>query len=560
MAQLRAAARLLDRRRFVTVTSAAAALALTTNIPHPARAANAPRLAAAAQAIDSDPFTLGVASGDPAPDSVALWTRLAPSPYEADSGMTDESVTVSWEIATDPDFLLTAGGGDIVAYPEFHHSVHVEATGLAPATTYYYRFTTGEWTSPTGRTRTAPALDAMPDSLRFALVSCQRYDQGYYTAYAHLAEEDGIDAVIHVGDYLYEYAVNAAAGSRQYTEALPDVFNHETTTLDDYRLRYSLYRSDADLQAAHAAHPFIVTWDDHEVDNNYASDISQDDDLSEEFLVRRAAAYRAYYENMPLRSAQLPDGADLQLYRRLHYGQLAQLDILDTRQYRDDQAYGDGWQVSGPESEDAERTLLGATQESWLADGWQNSTAVWNLLAQQVVVSRRYNQLEEPQPVLMDAWDGYPAARDRIFQAVTDAGVENLVILTGDVHVHHALDIKEDFDDADSGTLGVELVTTSISSGGDGSEHPSNWEVYMEANPHLRFYDGRRGYLLVTLDEQQVRADYRVVPAVTTPGAEVSTAASYVSLAGEPGLIAADEAATSSLARPTSLISLRSPA
>jgi alkaline phosphatase D len=450
--------------------------------------------------------------------------------------MTDESVTVEWEIAQDPDFLVLAGSGEVVAYPEFHHAVHVEAANLAPATDYHYRFRTGEWTSPVGRTRTAPAADENPASLRFALVSCQRYDQGYYTAYRHLAAEENVDAVIHAGDYLYEYAVNSVAGARNYTEELPEVFNRETVTLEDYRLRYSLYHSDPDLQAAHAAHPFIVTWDDHEVDNNYAGDISQDDTPPEDFLVRRAAAYRAYYENMPLRSPQLPDGPDLQLYRRFQYGRLAQLDILDTRQYRDNQAYGDGWQQPGPESDDPDRTLLGATQERWLTDGWQESQAVWNLVGQQVVVSRRYSPDEGEGAVSMDAWDGYPAARRRLMDGVAAAGVTNLVVLTGDVHVHYGLDIKEDFDDPDSRTLGVELVTTSICSGGDGAQRPDNWETVTAANPHMRLYDGRRGYLLLTLDEEQLRADFRTVDYVTTEGASIATAASFVSLAGEPGL------------------------
>jgi alkaline phosphatase D len=541
--RLRAAARLLDRRRFLTVTSAAAAIAFATGLPRQASAATRPRARAAAEAISSDPFTLGVASGDPLPDSVALWTRLAPSPYEPDSGMAPEPVAVTWEIAEDAGFERVVGAGETLADPEFHHSVHVEATGLSPSRTYYYRFTTGGWTSPTGRTRTAPAPDEMPQSLRFAVVSCQRYDQGYYTAYRHLAAEEGIDAVIHAGDYLYEYAVNSAGGARGYTGTpLPDVFNRETVTLEDYRLRYALYHSDPDLAAAHAAHPFIVTWDDHEVDNNYAAGISQDNDPVEEFLVRRAAAYRAYYENMPLRAPQLPDGPDLTLYRRFQFGRLAQLDILDTRQYRDDQANGDGWQLPSQESEDPGRTLLGATQERWLADGWSRSQALWHLLGQQVVVSRRHNQVAAPSPVSMDAWDGYPAARQRLFDQFTASGAGNLVVLTGDVHVHYAFDLKEDFDDPESRTLGVELVTTSITSGGDGAERPDNWDVLMAANPHLRFYDGRRGYLLVTLDEQRVRADYRVVPEVTTPGADVLTAASFVSLAGDPGLISADAA------------------
>ncbi|TDC71854.1 alkaline phosphatase D family protein [Streptomyces hainanensis] len=531
---LRAAARLLDRRRFLTVTGAAAAIAFSTNLPNAAQAA-APF---DPNALSTDPFTLGVASGDPHHDSVVLWTRLAPEPFAVDSGLPAQPVTVRWEIARDQAFRRIVRSGEERAHPEFHHAVHVEAGGLGPATDYYYRFRAGRWVSPVGRTRTAPAPGARAESLRFALVSCQRYDQGYFTAYGHLAREENIDAVLHLGDYLYEYPVNAAAGARGYTGAdqLPAALNRETVTLEDYRLRYALYHLDPDLRAAHAAHPFVVTWDDHEVENNYAGAIPENSVSPEEFLVRRAAAYRAYYENMPLRRAQLPHGPDARLHRRLDYGRLAQLDILDSRQYRDDQALGDGWQVPDDGVAAPERTLLGGSQERWLADGWRRSRAVWNLVPQQVVLARRRNRLDGPWPLSMDAWDGYPAARERFLAAVREAGLENLVVLTGDVHVHYGFDLKEDWDDPASRNLGVELVTSSVSSGGNGSERPANWPTLTGANPHLRFYDGRRGYVVLTLDSRQLRAEYRVVPTVTTPGADVVTAATLTSQAGDPGL------------------------
>ncbi|HWM39752.1 MAG TPA: alkaline phosphatase D family protein, partial [Streptomyces sp.] len=316
---------------------------------------------------------------------------------------------------------------------------------------------------------------------------------------------------------------------------LPAHFNRETVTLEDYRLRYALYHSDPDLQAAHAAHPWIVMWDDHEVENNYADEVP-DGSPPEAFLARRAAAYRAYYENLPLRPPQQPAGSGLQLYRRLHYGRLAQLDILDGRQHRDDQSAGDGWQVPTEETERPDRTLLGSTQERWLSDGWQSSKAVWNVVPQQCVLSRRRERTTGPFPLSMDAWDGYPAARQRFVDAVRATGVDNLVVLTGDVHVHYAMDIKEDFEDAGSRTIGVELVTTSLASGGDGVAKPGNWQTLLDANPHMKFYDGRRGYVLLTLDQRQLRADYRTVDVVTKPGAPVSTAASFVSRIGEPGL------------------------
>ncbi|MFI9046202.1 alkaline phosphatase D family protein [Streptomyces sp. NPDC053427] len=531
--EIRAAAAHVGRRRFLTVTGAAAALAFATNLPGTGAAYAAE---ADARKISENPFTLGVASGDPLPGSVVLWTRLAPRPYEPGNGMPNARVTVRWEVAYDERFQRLAGKGSADAHPEFNHSVHIEPTGLAPDRVYYYRFRAGSWISPVGRTRTAPARGARISDLKLAAVSCQAYHDGYFTAYRHLAQED-LDIVFHLGDYLYEYPVSAVGGARNYTDrTLPAFFNRETVTLDDYRLRYALYKSDPDLQAAHAAHPFLVTWDDHEVENNYASDISEDNLPPAEFLVRRAAAYRAYWENQPLRRPQRPTGSDAQLYRRVQYGQLAQFDILDTRQYRSDQAYGDGWHAPGPESQDPKRTLTGAAQERWLIDGWRASTARWNVLPQQVTFSERRNATGDDYQVSMDGWDGYTASRERVLAGAESAGVDNLVVLTGDVHVHYAFDIKKDFKDPGSRTAGVEFVTSSIASGKDGADKPANWGTYMAANPHLKFYNGRRGYVTVTLGQDAARGDYRTVSAVTTPGAPVRTAASFVSEAGDPGL------------------------
>jgi alkaline phosphatase D len=486
--------------------------------------------------ITADPFTLGVASGDPLPDSVLLWTRLAPTPYQADGGLPAQRVPVAWEIALDDRFRRVVRRGTATAHPEFQHTVHVEVGGLTPGHVYHYRFRAGRWISPTGRTRTAPPRHSRFPGLSFGLVSCQRYDQGYYTAYKHLAEED-VDLVFHLGDYLYEYAVDSAGGSRRYAAGtLPALFDHETVTLEDYRLRYALYKSDPDLRAAHAAHPFVVTWDDHETENNYADDVSESEGPTDEFLLRRAAAYRAYWENMPLRRPQLPDGPDLKLYRRLHWGRLAQFDVLDTRQYRSNQAYGDGWQYSGPESEDPARTLTGDAQERWLIDGWHRSDALWNVVPQQVTFARRYNSTTLPSKVSMDSWDGYPASRERVLAGAQAAGVENLMVLTGDVHVHYGFDIKRDFDDPRSKTLGTEIVTSSITSGGDGSAKPSNWNTLMTANPHLKFFNGLRGYATVSLERRLARAEFKTVSHVTTQGAPLTTAGSFVTEVGEQGL------------------------
>ncbi|MET7598399.1 alkaline phosphatase D family protein [Streptomyces sp. NPDC005481] len=532
-AELRAAARHIGRRRFLTVTGAAAALAFAVDLPT-AGVASAAELDAAK--IGDDPFTLGVASGDPLPGSVLLWTRLAPAPYQADGGLPRERVVVHWELAHDERFRRIVRRGTALAHPEFNHTVHVEVGHLDADRVFYYRFRAGSWVSPAGRTRTAPATRSRTSGLTLAAVSCQAYHDGYFTAYKHLAEDD-VDVVFHLGDYLYEYAVNSVGGARKYTDrTLPDLFNHETVTLEDYRLRYALYKSDPDLRAAHAAHPFVVTWDDHETENNYADDIDENGNPPEEFLLRRAAAYRAYWENQPLRRPQLPDGPDAQLYRRLRWGRLAQFDILDTRQYRSNQAYGDGSHVPGPESDDPARTITGATQERWLIDGWRDSRALWNVVPQQVTFSQRKLDLNPVAKVSMDAWDGYRGSRERVLAGARSAGIENLMVLTGDVHVGYAFDIKDDFDDPASATLGTEIVATSISSGKDGAERPANWETYTKANPHLKFYNGRRGYVTVELGREAARADFKTVSAVTTPGAPITTAASFVTEVGDQGL------------------------
>ncbi|WP_228977343.1 alkaline phosphatase [Streptomyces sp. DH12] len=533
----RAAARHVGRRGFLTGTGAAAALAFAVGLPA-AGAAQAAELDA--RKITEDPFTLGVASGDPLPDAALLWTRLAPRPYEPGGGLPAARVAVRWELAHDERFTRVVRRGQATAHPELNHTVHVEVPHLEPGRAYHYRFRAGGWTSPPGRTRTAPHPGSRPASLRIGAVSCQAYHDGYFTAYRHLADEPDLAAVVHLGDYLYEYAVDAAGGARAYTDRrLPAHFARETVTLEDYRLRYALYKTDPDLRAAHAAHPFVVTWDDHETENNYAGDRPENDVPPEEFLARRAAAYRAYWENQPLRRPQRPSGPGMRLHRRLRFGRLAQFDVLDTRQYRSDQAYGDGWRVPGPESQDPSRTMLGAEQERWLLDGWRTSDALWNVVPQQVVLAQRRNVPGPAYKVSMDAWDGYPAARRRFLDGARAAGADNLVVLTGDVHVGYALDLKADFDDPASRTVGTELVATSISSGRNGAERPANWGDLTAANPHLRFYDGRRGYLRVTFDERQTRADFRTVDAVTTPGAPVATAASFVTEAGAPGLLPA---------------------
>lgn len=479
----------------------------------------------------SYPFQLGVASGDPRPDGVVLWTRLAPEPLEG-GGMPGDSVPVDWEVAEDEQFTCVVRSGTEIALPELAHSVHAEVEGLDAGREYFYRFRVCGEISPTGRTKTAPS--GTTERVRFAFASCQQYEHGYFTAYQHLAQED-LDVLFHLGDYIYEYGPDvykAPEGNVRHFD------RPETVTLDDYRHRFALYQLDTDLQAAHAALPWVVTWDDHEVQNNYAGDIPQDGGDPERFRQRRAAAYQAYYEHLPLRRESIPSGPDMALYRGIRYGDLIDFHVLDTRQYRDDQAAGDGYKPRNPEQQDPARSLMGQAQEAWLIERLQHSDARWNILAQQVFFAQRAN----PHPTTgqlrysMDAWDGYTANRDRLLRAIADRGNLNPIVLTGDVHANWAAELKEDFDDPDSATLGAELVTTSITSEGNGAEKRADTDRILGANPHIKFFNGHRGYVRCTVTSDEVVADYQIVGMVQEPGAPLHTRATFRITHGRPVL------------------------
>ncbi|MFC8300229.1 alkaline phosphatase D family protein [Micromonospora orduensis] len=472
------------------------------------------------------PFKLGVASGDPAPDSVVLWTRLAPSPLNADGqgGMADADVTVEWQVSTTDRFTSLVASGSVVARYADAHAVHVVAGGLAADSDYYYRFRAQGQISPVGRTRTAPAPSSFGRDLVMAFASCAHYEAGYYTAYRRMAE-DNPGLILHLGDYIYEGGVNTSA-VRQHVGA-------EIVSLADYRRRYALYKSDPDLQAAHAAAPWLVVPDDHEVENNYANMVRNDSSptlTAAQWTARRSAAYRAYYENMPLRPASAANGNSIPLYRRIRWGQLATFHMLDTRQFRDDQACGDGWKVCA-DADLASRSLTGAAQEAWLLDGLAQRYGTWDILGQQVFFAR---QLDATGASSMDAWDGYRASRSRIQTGWQQRGVRNPLVLTGDVHRSWANELKADYANPSSATIGTELVCTSISSTGDGSG--STTVPNAAANPHLKFYSDRRGYVRTTISRSQVRADFRAVNTVTEHGAAASTVRSFVILDGQPGL------------------------
>ncbi|PZF83718.1 alkaline phosphatase D family protein [Jiangella anatolica] len=509
--------RTVNRRSILLGGTAAVGLGLAGLAARPAAAAGRAPLTA-------NPFTLGVASGDPWADSVVLWTRLAIDPHAESGlgGMPDRDLVVQWQIAADERFGQVVRAGTTTARSADAHSVHVEAGDLRPGTEYFYRFRTERHLSPVGRTITMPAPGTMPD-LTMCFASCADYGDGYFTAYRRLAE-DHPDLVLHLGDYIYEYPANSGD--------IRAVLGPEIRTLAQYRQRYAQYKADPDLQLAHATAPWLVIWDDHEIENNWAGETPEAPDPA--FPDRRAAAFRAYYENMPLRRTARPRGTDMRLYRRFAWGDLATFHMLDTRQYRDDQACGDGLRVDCAERLDPNRTMTGVEQERWLVNGFHRSRARWDVLGQQVFFAQRDRTYGEQQGFDMDSWDGYRASRDRIAAAMGNSGVRNGVVLTGDVHRHWAADLRENPDRPDSARVGVELVTTSVTSTGDGNENTNSREL--SENPHIRYFKNRRGYVRTRFTQGELRADFRILPYVTVPGAEAQTAATFVVEDGDPAL------------------------
>lgn len=512
----RAAAR-LDRRDFVRATAGFGLWALATR-----RADSVVRRINFA----SDPFTLGVASGEPAPDGFVLWTRLAPEPL-AGGQMPDDAVEVRWEIADDEGMHRIVKSGTAIAKAELAHSVHVEVAGLTPDRWYFYRFHAGDATSRVGRARTAPVQEALPQRLRFAFASCQHYETGYFTAYRHMLGDD-LDLVVHLGDYIYEGA--AAEGRTRLHHG------GELDSLDDYRNRYAQYRTDEHLQAAHAHFPWLVTWDDHEFDNNCAGDVSEQKEVTtEQFLARRARAYQAYYEHMPLRAAQLPDGPHLKLYRSCAFGRLAAFQVLDTRQYRSDQPCGDGRKAPCAEVYSDRATVLGETQEKWLDDQLRRSAANWNILAQQIMMARVDRAPGEPAAWSMDQWAGYDGPRKRLLATLAKAKVSNPVVLTGDIHSNWVNDLKVDFDNPQAPVVATEFVGTSISSGGDGADQPEESDRTLAENPFVKFLNTQRGYVRCDVRPSRWHTDFCVLDRVSEPDSPSRVRASFVVETGRAG-------------------------
>ena len=477
-----------------------------------------------------DPFRLGVASGDPAPDGAVLWTRLAPQPLWPDGGMPPAPVAVHWEVADDAAFARIARRGTALARPERAHAVHVAVAGLAPRREYHYRFLCGEAVSRSGRLRTLPPPHLPLDAFRLAVASCQHYEHGWFAAHRHLAAGDH-DLVLHLGDYVYE----GSFGER--------VRRHEQDgplrSLADYRARHAWYKLDPDLQAAHAAAAWAPIWDDHEVANDYAGEEAMDGEDPALFRARRAAAYRAWLEHMPVRAA-LADG-NTRIHRRFALGALADLHLLDDRQYRAPQAcaprdrgYAPDIDPACAERTDPARSLLGAAQESWLHGGLAASSARWNLIAQQTLIAPFQTRGEDGRAqVWSDAWDGYPATRERLLRHIAALRLPNVVSFGGDVHAFHVCDLKADFADPASATVATEFVTSSLTT--DDGDYAA-LQAALPLNPHVRYADCRsRGWIEARLTPQRMDVHLRALDDARNPDAKVFTLRQFAVEDGRAG-------------------------
>lgn len=482
----------------------------------------------------ADLFAAGVASGDPLADAVILWTFV-------DSGTADD-VPVWWEIALDPAFTQRLQVGDGFATSATGHTFKVDVGGLPAGTTLYYRFFALGVASPIGRTRTAPR--GAVDRLRFAVVSCASYTSGYYHAYRAIAERADLDAVIHLGDYIYE------GGGRSSDLPIERAHRPAKTieTLDEYRERYRQYREDLSLQEVHRQHAFICVWDDHEsLNNSWRDGAPTFDGDAEQWAVRKAIAWQALMEWLPIR----PQDETLKIWRHLPYGDLADIVMLDTRIWdRDEQSGGIGSVDAG----DTSRSILGEEQAAWLDERMCESTAQWRLIGQQVMMA---HLAISGTPLNPDQWDGYPGSRNRFLNTLDRCGVDNVVVLTGDIHTSWANEVTLDpLDPAvynpetSEGSLAVEFVCTSVTSssadsfGSLGPFLDNATELVLESNPHMRWLDlTQKGYLLVDLDTERVQGAWFHFDDVRTPDYDASGeyfAAAYRATSGSARLEADD--------------------
>ena len=479
----------------------------------------------------NDPFALGVASGQPRADSVVLWTRLLVQ--EADAALNAQALAVQCEVFADEALRQRVGQWTVMTHAQRGMSVHVEAKGLQPARHYWYRFSCGSATSPVGRTRTAPAAQDKVARLRLALASCQHFEQGVFSAHREIAQQD-LDLVLFVGDYIYESS-NPRYMVRAHQGGVPQ-------TLDEYRARHAQYKGDADLRAAHAAHPWVMTWDDHEVVNDYANDRDPKFTDPAVFLRRRAAAYQAYFEHMPVRVG--PDAANpanMRIHDRMAWGQLADIWTLDNRQYRSyhacpDPLKGGGRVVMGcNELADAQRSMWGMDQERWLTQGLNSSQAAWKVVAQGTQMSSTGLATPMGRSAFTDGWDGYPVARARFLQNMADAKLQDVLVLGGDVHMNVAANLRVQVNDDKSPIVASELVTTSITSRGMGETLAAQIRSHNPDIAHLR--PDERGYTWVQITPEGVQSAFKTTANPVQAGSAFGTQAQFAVQRGVAGVV-----------------------
>jgi alkaline phosphatase D len=530
----------LSRRGFVQHAAASSALLL----------APFGRLAAQVR-FSAYPFELGVASGDPTADGFVIWTRLAPEPLEPEQ-LGRVTFEVDWEVAEDASFARIVARGSNFAPAHLAHSVHAEVTGLQPGSEYFYRFRLGRYESQVGRAITLPAADSSPERIRFDFCCCAHYEQGFFSAYRYMAQ-DKPDLIFELGDYIYE----DSWGDRRVrlfhkTEAL---------TLDDYRGRYAQYRTDPDLRAAHEACPWVVSWDDHEVDNDYAGLTGEHEACGGErvrqtFPGRRAAAYQAWFEHMPVRPSRLLTAGGVRISGNLDWGRLARFHVLDTRHFRSPQACGNaptfarcdtergrkvlfsgagGGSFADPndpackvELNDPGRTMLGAEQEKWLDGSLAASHARWNVLAQGVLFAGLTEGTPAAPRIFTDAWSGYPAAKRRLIESLARHKAVNPVVLSGDIHSFFANEVENT-----RGTpVAVELVTSSVAT------NNSDKSQLLAQNPHIKFHDGRHsGYIRCEATPERLRADFVAIDDIRDSRSAREVLATYEVNSGAPRLV-----------------------
>jgi len=457
------------------------------------------------------PFYQGVASGDPLHDRVIIWTRVTPN-------QNDSTIKVAWEISENENFSSIYKSDSVETSSKRDFTVKIDVDALQPGKTYYYRFHALGETSITGRTKTASIGNR--DSLQFAVVSCSNWEWGYFNAYDKIADRPVLDAVIHLGDYIYEYGIGKYGDT---TIGRVNVPPYEILTLNDYRTRYALYRTDIGLRRVHQQHPFITIWDDHEVANNVYKEGAQNHQPEEgDFNSRKAAARQAYYEWLPIRESDLH-------YRSFSFGGLADVIMLDERLEGRTKPVDS---LSDPSYKSEERHMLGSNQLAWLENNLESSVATWKIIGNQVIISEIDLSPAYPKmPRNLDSWDGYPAERNALKQFIVNKKINDVVFLTGDTHaswaIEAATDYKKTYDPKTSkGAFGIELGTTSISSANDNEYHSTDTVKMMEQslekiNPHIKYINARdHGYLLLTLSDTKGKAEWFFVESLRTLGSK----------------------------------------